>query len=189
MLDTGAVEARVTIDDVLDFWFKEHGPDDWFKKSDAFDDEIRERFEQAYNMARSGYLNHWSNTPEGIVALVIILDQFPRNMYRGTERAYESDTLALVYARRAIRFGLDKMGLSDQKRQFLYLPYEHSEDMECQIEGIRLMGSLSDPELKEWAIKHMTVISQFGRFPHRNQVLGRTSTEEEQEWLRQHGGF
>lgn len=179
----------ITEEDVLSFWFVDHGPDDWFKKSEDFDTEIKARFEGLYQLARSGQLNHWSHTPRGVVALVIILDQFSRNMYRGSARAFESDTMALVYARRAIRFGLDQMGLSDEMRQFLYMPFEHSEEMESQIEGVRLMGTLENPDLKEWALRHMQVINEFGRFPHRNSALGRESTHDEVQWLQDNGGF
>ena len=183
--------------DVLDFWFglpgsPEYGKerDFWFKKSDATDAQIRERFLALHEAAAGGALDTWTSTAEGAVALVIALDQFPRNMFRGTPGAFATDARALSVAGSIVANGADR-GLMPVMRLFAYLPYEHSESHDMQQESVRLFADLSaQSELKSlttWARSHHDIIERFGRFPHRNEILGRVSTPEEIEFLRQPG--
>lgn len=188
---------------ILDFWFG--SPDDpqygqprkaWFEKSDAFDQSLADRFGDQVQAALDGQLNHWAqagSAAETALALVLLLDQFTRNIYRGTSRMYAGDTLALLTAQRMVASGQD-MQLIPVQRQFCYLPFEHAEDMAMQRESLRLFKLLEPYQetagLSEWAIKHAVIVEQFGRFPHRNEILGRPSTPEEVEFLKQPGsGF
>ena len=182
---------------VLDFWFgapdsPEHGGrrDVWFKKSDALDQLVRERFLSVHELAARGALAEWGNTPQSLLALVIVLDQFPRNMFRNDARAFATDAPALAAAERMIERGWDRQ-LAPIERWFAYLPYQHAEDLAMQQRGLELFESVrEDPALAdvpEWARKHYDVIARFGRFPHRNAVLGRASTPQEVEFLAQPG--
>jgi uncharacterized protein (DUF924 family) len=172
---------------VLAFW-RAAGPDKWFTKDDAFDAEVRDKFLATYDAAAAGKLDHWEATPEGALALVIVLDQFPRNMFRGTARAFAADPLALAAAKHAVARGYDR-DLLDVEKQFVYLPFEHSESLADQERACELMKPLGD-ELLDWAVRHRRIIERFGRFPHRNSILGRESTPEEIEFLKQPGsGF
>jgi uncharacterized protein (DUF924 family) len=175
-----------TADAVLAFW-RSAGPDKWFKKDTAFDDEIRSRFCKTYEAAARGELTAWEATREGALALAIVLDQFPRNMFRGSARAFAADPLALAVATRAIERGFD-LQLPVQERSFFYLPFEHSERMADQERCCELFRSTGDAELLEWAALHPDIIRRFGRFPHRNAALGRVTTAEEQAFL-DGGGF
>jgi uncharacterized protein (DUF924 family) len=179
---------------ILDFWFG--APDDpefgrprkaWFTNDPAFDDEMRRRFLADYEKAARGELDALRSSAEGCLALCILLDQFPRNAFRGDPRAFATDAQAVAVAEHAIAQGFDRQLLPVQ-RWFLYLPYEHSEDLAHQRRAVELFGAVSeamhDPEPVEWAVKHLRVIERFGRFPHRNAVLGRTSTPEEIEFLK-----
>lgn len=179
---------------VLDFWFGAPGSADfgrpraaWFKKSDAFDALIRERFLSLYEAARVGELAGWRDSPLSLLALIIVCDQFPRNLFRDSPRAFESDPLALDCAREMVARGWDRRLLGVQ-RQFVYLPFEHAENIAMQRESMRLFGELAhEPAhagLLEWAHKHFVIIERFGRFPHRNAVLGRASSAEETEFLK-----
>jgi uncharacterized protein (DUF924 family) len=180
---------------VLDFWFgpvDARGParPEWFRKDAKFDAEIRARFGETHRAAAAGELEAWRMSPEPMVALVVVLDQFSRNLYRDDARAFAQDGHALECARQALGRGDDRALLPVQ-RQFLYLPFEHSEDLADQDLCHDLMASLeSFPEtrgLTEWAEKHRVVIRRFGRFPHRNAVLGRVSTPAEREFLGEPG--
>jgi uncharacterized protein (DUF924 family) len=171
---------------VLAFW-RAAGPDKWFKKDTAFDDDVRARFLATYDAAAAGRLADWEATPEGALALAIVLDQFPRNMFRGDRRAFAADPLARAVAERALARGYDtSMALPD--RQFFYLPFEHSEELAAQERCCALFAATGDAELLKWAELHADIIRRFGRFPHRNQTLGRTTTPEEQTFL-DSGGF
>ncbi len=174
--------------EVLEFWFgtpesRERGRPRkaWFQKSEAFDAEIRRRFLPAWELAARGGLAHWQETPLASLALVIVLDQFPRNMFRGTARAFSSDPPALAAARSLIERGFDRL-LGPVERQFAYLPFEHAEDLAAQRRSLALFGAL-DTGLFEYAKRHYEIIARFGRFPHRNLILGRESTPEEIELL------
>ena len=177
--------------EVLRFWY---GDTDafrgaWFARDDAFDADIRARFGALFERAASGALDEeWAATPLGAVALVIVLEQFSRNMFRGSARAFSADARALAVAKRAVARGLDK-GLSPLKAMFLYLPFEHSESLEDQARSVELMSSLGVAQLVDFAEQHRVVVERFGRFPHRNAVLGRESTPEEVEFLKTHKGF
>jgi uncharacterized protein (DUF924 family) len=172
-------------DAVLDFWFQRERKA-WFAKDAGFDAEIRSRFLPLYELAAGGGLAEWREEPRSCLALVIVLDQFPRNMFRGTARAFAADAAALEAARTLVDRGWDK-SLSPDERTFAYLPFEHSEDLRDQERSLRLFEG---NENLEWARRHYEVIRRFGRFPHRNAALGRASTPEEIEFLKQPGsGF
>jgi len=183
---------------VMDFWFGRHGDRgrntprrQWFEKSDAFDEQIRNRFGTLIPRAIAGELQVWAAEPESAVALILVLDQFPRNVFRGAAQAFAGDTRALAAARALVDSGNDRT-LSGVQRQFVYLPFEHAEDMAAQNESLRLFAQLEGdaPEVGEilvWAQRHHHIIARFGRFPHRNAALGRTSTPEEIEFLKQPG--
>jgi len=186
---------------VLDFWFgraddAEHGQPrpQWFEKNDAFDAQIRERFGALIERALRGELAHWAATPHGALAQIVVLDQFTRNALRGSARAFAGDALALTAARALVASGGHRT-LTGVQRQFVYLPFEHAEDLAAQREALRLFGELEREEpvvgdLVSWAQRHLDIIARFGRFPHRNAALGRVSTPEEIEFLRQPGsGF
>ena len=181
---------------VLDFWFgPQPGPAraEWFRKDAAFDEEIRRRFGALHARAARRELEAWREEPESLLALVIVLDQFSRNLHRGDARAFAQDAHALECARQALARGDDRRLLPVQ-RQFLYLPFEHSERLEDQERGLALMQSLEAFEptrgVADWAVRHRDIVKRFGRFPHRNAALGRPSTPEEVEFLRQPGsGF
>ena len=171
---------------VLAFW-RDAGPDKWFKKNDAFDQDIRERFLETYEAAAAGTLGAWEATPDGVLALVIVLDQFPRNMFRGAARAFAADPLARAVADRALARGFDR-AMAQADRQFFYLPFEHSEMLADQERCCDLFRATGDAELVKWAELHADIIRRFGRFPHRNAALDRATTAEEQAFL-DGGGF
>ncbi len=193
MKNTGHTSA-----DVLDFWFGTNGErgqsrKQWFQKVLAFDAEIRARFLVLYEQAAAGHLDDWKNHPHHCLALIVLLDQFPRNMFRNSARAFSTDQLALEAANHALARGYDPI-LRPVERMFVYLPLEHSESLEDQERCLSLMKALSIfPETQDlhiWSEKHRAIIKRFGRFPHRNEVLGRESTPEETEFLKQPGsGF
>jgi len=178
--------------EVLDFWFG--APDSpergrsrkvWFRKSDAFDAEIRARFFPLWEQAVRGELERWRSTPLAALALVVVLDQFSRNMFRGTPRAFAGDPAALAAATSMVERSFDRL-LSAQERIFVYLPFEHAEDLAAQRRSLALFDAL-DPDDMEYARRHYEIIARFGRFPHRNAILGRESTAEEAEFLEQPG--
>ena len=180
------------------FWFgkgEDHGKrrKQWFEKNTAFDDEIRRRFLPTFAAAEAGALSHWKNNPHDCLALIVVEDQFPRNMFRGSARAFATDALAREATVHALANGFD-LGLKPVERQFIYLPLEHSESLLDQQRCLTLMQQIAGydetSDLHVWAQKHLDIISRFGRFPHRNAALGRESTEEEIEFLKQPGsGF
>lgn len=185
---------------VLDFWFAD-GPDGnrrvWFQRDDAFDTEIRTRFGALVTPAREGRLDGWASTPEGALALLIVLDQFPRNLFRGSAQAFAGDAHARAIARRAVLHGRMDAALAPAQRIFLYLPFEHAEDMAAQDVSVALFEGLRDHKTHaapggsiDYAWRHRAVIARFGRFPHRNAALGRESTPAEFTYLSQPGaGF
>jgi uncharacterized protein (DUF924 family) len=170
--------------EVLAFWFEETQPEQWFKTDAAFDETVRGRFLELHERLATGSRQELLSDPPTALATVIVFDQMSRNMFRGTPLAYASDALALSMAHDAIARGFDR-GLIKQERMFLYLPFEHAEDRRTQARCVELMASLDDPELTQWAETHRAIIDRFGRFPHRNAILGRTSTPEELEFLKQ----
>ena len=172
------------IDEVLAFWFDELTPDDWFGGGDEVDDRIRGRFLALHEALRDGVPESWRATARGMLAAVIALDQFPRNMYRGDAQAFAADPMALALATEGIELGLDQ-AMSKDERKFFYLPFEHSEDPAVQARSVELFASLDDEDTLGYAVRHQEIIDRFGRFPHRNEVLGRESTPEEIEFLKE----
>lgn len=175
------------------FWFGAadadgYGQDrqEWFAKNPAFDREIERRFMRVISAAAQGQLDMMAESPEGAVALVVTLDQFPRNIYRGDARAFAHDAHALEIAHAALDKGFDD-DLIPVMRKFLYLPFEHSENLADQDRAVQLFQAMGDGVGLEWAVRHREVIAKFGRFPHRNAVLGRMSTPEEKHFLSQPG--
>jgi uncharacterized protein (DUF924 family) len=169
------------ITDVYRFWFEDLQPEAWFRSDPVVDARIRERFSDLH---RSLMLNPISaTTPEAAVAAVIVLDQFSRNMFRGTPAAYAADPLALELSQAAIAAGLDRR-LSARERQFLYMPFQHSEDLAVQRRSVELFADLGAPEHLDFAEQHRAIIERFGRFPHRNAIFGRPSTPAEIEFLK-----
>jgi len=172
--------------DVTGFW-REAGPDKWFKRDAAFDAALRERFEAAHHAAARGDYDGWRESAEGALALLILLDQVPRNIYRGSPHAFATDPKARQVAGRAIEAGFD-MQTDAELRPFFYLPFEHSEDPADQDRAVALCAERADAETLKWARLHRDIVHRFGRFPHRNAVLCRTTTAEEQAFLDE-GGF
>ena len=182
---------------VLDFWFgaadspeRGRARNAWFRKSLAFDELIRDRYLRTWEVAVDGRLEHWNATPLAALALVVVLDQFPRNMFRGTARAFASDTVALAAAKAALENGFNGP-LRTVERQFFYLPFEHAESMAEQRRSLdlfaRLQAGLEGESWMDYPRRHHDIIARFGRFPHRNALLGRVSTPEELEFLEQPG--
>jgi len=173
--------------EILDFWFKECSPEQRFKKDEARDVLIRERFSTVYKDIIDGKIKGWRK-PQGILAQVIVLDQFARNMFRGKPEAFEHDSLALSLAQAAVE-KKDDLKLPEEQRFFLYMPYMHSESREAHRQAILLFTKLADKEGLKYELMHKKIIDRFGRYPHRNAILGRTSTPEEEEYIKTHKGF
>lgn len=179
-----------TPNDVLYFW-RQAGPEKWFRKNAALDASIRLKFEPVHHRAAGGEYDAWTETAEGALALLILLDQFPRNLYRNSAHAFATDPKARAVARAAVESGHDK-AVEPALRNFFYLPFEHSEDIADQDFGLALCtiarDETGDADSLKWAILHREIIVRFGRFPHRNPALGRTTTAQEQAFL-DDGGF
>lgn len=182
---------------ILEFWFGQPEQANygkprkiWFVKNPEFDREVRIQFLTNYEQAAAGKLNDWKNSPLSCLALILLLDQFPRNMFRGTVQAFATDSQALATAKYADAQGYDR-DLLPVQRWFIYCPFEHSENLEDQDRAVTLFEQLSDDpdsaEAIDYAVRHREVILRFGRFPHRNAILGRASTPEEEEFLQQPG--
>lgn len=186
---------------VLDFWFGEPGTPafgqasaSWFKRDDAFDASIQERFGETLEAACRGECDTWERTPLGALALVIVLDQFSRNTCRGLARAFAADAQALAVARRLVSSGGHLDLPTGEHRAFAYLPFEHAESLDAQRESVRLFEALSREtgetgtgSYVDYAYRHAAIVERFGRFPHRNAALGRPSTDEEHAFLREPG--
>jgi uncharacterized protein (DUF924 family) len=179
-------ESDIKPADVVAFW-RAAGPKRWFEKDDAFDEDIRRRFLAVHEAAAAGKLGAWEDNAEGALALLILLDQFPRNMFRGGARAYATDPLARAIAAGALLHGFDAQ-LPAELRTFFYLPFMHSEDLADQEKALAFYRARNDADSLKWAQEHAGIIRRFGRFPHRNAVLGRATTLEEQAFL-DSGGF
>ena len=172
---------------VVKFW-SDAGPKRWFAKDDAFDADLRTHFEAAHHTAARGGFADWEETPEGALALLLLTDQIPRNIFRGSAHAFATDPRARGVAARAVERGFDRQ-FERALRCFFYLPFEHSEDAADQERAVALFEALGDAEYLRYAILHRDVIARFGRFPHRNRALGRSNTPEEQAYLDAGGGF
>jgi len=180
------IVVEVTPETIIAFW-KEAGPPRWFKKDPAFDEDIRQRFLATHDAAAAGTLTGWEKSASGALALMLLLDQFPRNMFRDSARAFATDPQALALAKRAIGRGFDVL-VEPQMRSFFYLPFMHAEDLTEQNRGVTLYRTAGDSDGEKWAQLHADIIRKFGRFPHRNKVLGRETTPDEQAFL-DGGGF
>lgn len=173
---------------ILDFWFGAENSSTfgqvqsfWFNSSPEMDQQIRDQFQRLHDQLST--LELWKDTPKASLAMVILLDQFPRNMYRGTPQAFAMDHLALAVAKESIEKGFDQQ-LPVFQRKFLYMPFMHSEELEAQDQGVQLFKALGEESGLDYMILHRNIIARFGRFPHRNEILGRTSTPEEIEFLK-----
>lgn len=167
---------------IVTFW-TEAGPEKWFKKDAAFDQTIAARFGGTVDNALSGDLDHWSETPSGTLALILVLDQFTRNIWRDDSRAFSGDVKALTVAQRAIEHGRDML-LPPAERKWLYMPFMHSERLDIQEQGLVFFKDrLDDAYTYDYAVLHRDIIERFGRFPHRNTLLGRETGAEEQAFL------
>ncbi len=173
--------------EVVAFW-RGAGMGKWFGGGEAFDRECRMRWQDAHFQAARREFEHWMDDAEGALALMLLLDQIPRNIFRGSGHAFATDPLALHLAGGAIQAGFDTR-IDGPLRMFFYLPYEHSESMADQLRAVELFAAMEDAGLLGYATAHCDVIAQFGRFPHRNAALGRINTPEEQAWLDAGGGF
>lgn len=181
---------RDMMHEVIRFWFEETAPQQWFQKNPDFDDLVKQRFFPVYETAREGGCDVWSQDAEGALALCIVLDQFPRHMFRNTPQAFAADEQALSMVAEAIRKGFDQV-LEPVKRGFLYLPFQHSENLAEQERSVKLYTAMKNenPAGYMYALRHHEAIARFGRFPHRNAALGRESTSEELEFLKERDGF
>lgn len=177
---------RAAPQDIIEFW-RTAGPKKWFEPDPAFDADIRERFLASHELAAAGKLANWEKTAQGALALLLLLDQFPRNMFRKTPRAFATDALARDIARRAIKSGFD-LEVGDELRSFLYLPFMHSEELSDQELCLSLYRDYGNEDGIKYAEIHLDAIRRFGRFPHRNEILGRESSADEIAYL-DDGGF
>jgi uncharacterized protein (DUF924 family) len=178
--------VRVTATEIVAFW-RGAGPDKWFARDESFDQTIRSRFLQSYEAAANGELAAWEESVEGALALVLLFDQFPRNMFRDSARAFATDMQGRAAADRALARGFDR-ATDLAMRSFFYLPFMHSETLIDQDRCVRLYEALGDAEQLRYATEHRDVIRRFGRFPHRNRALGRDTTPAEQAFLEADGG-
>ena len=175
-----------TASEVLAFWFEESTPDQWYKKDPAFDETIRDRFENAIVAALAGRLDSWADEVESCLALIILLDQFTRNIYRDTPRAFSGDEMAIALSLRCLNRGF--LNHEDAAwRQFMLMPMMHSEELQIQDQSLPLFETHTNPRTHDYAIRHRDIVARFGRFPHRNAILGRPSSEEELAVLQEPG--
>ena len=185
------------VGEVLDFWFGREGDpeygqfrEEWFRKDPEFDADVTERFADLYEKAAAGDLDGWRDDARSCLALVIVLDQFPRNMFRGDGRTHATDEKALEASKYAVEHALDRE-LPAFQRMFLYMPFMHSENVEDQRRSVELFARLADepgaPDVTSYAVGHREIVERFGRFPHRNEILGRQTTPEEAEFLKTEG--
>ena len=176
-------------ENVLKFWFTGKGFQEWFfSKKPGLDAEIRRKFLKIYRAVVAGETAEWRKTPRGRLAEIIVLDQFSRNMFRGTAEMYRYDALALALAQDAIAAKADRK-LTKNERMFMYLPFEHSESRKIQKESLRLFKQIWPKDTLKYAIDHKKIVDRFGRFPHRNYILGRKSTSSEKKFMRTHKGY
>jgi len=178
--------ALASPQDIIDFW-RAAGPKKWFAPDEAFDAEIRERFLATHEQAAAGKLSDWERSAQGALALLLLLDQFPRNMFRRTPRAFATDAQVRGITQRAIKSGFD-LEVGDEMRSFFYLPFMHSEELADQELCLKLYRDYGNEDGIKYAEIHLDAIRRFGRFPHRNEILGRESNAEEIAYL-DSGGF
>jgi uncharacterized protein (DUF924 family) len=171
---------------ILQFWFNEISPAQWWKVDPVFDDLVAKRFGAIHTQAVRAELFEWRNTPQGRLAEVIVLDQFSRNIYRGRSRAFEADTFALALAQEAVSANADA-ALAQEQRNFLYMPYMHSESKQIHAVAEPLFKAKTPESIYNFELRHKAIIDRFGRYPHRNEILGRESTAEELAFLKEPG--
>lgn len=169
---------------VLDFWLLQIGPYKWFSRDDALDEQIRNKFAASHKKAVAGALKSWRAAPQGCLGEIIVLDQFSRNLYRDNPRAFASDGQAREILELALARGFDS-GMNNDEKRFLYMPLQHSENAADQTRSVELFRTLEDDKMFEYTLRHQEIIDRFGRFPHRNAVLGRNSTAEEIAFLKE----
>lgn len=174
------------IDEVINFWFVESSPEQWFKKDTLFDSLVTERFKNLHSAAIKCELHSWRDTPSGRLAEIIILDQFSRNIYRGKKEAFASDLIALVLSQEALHVKAHN-SLDAQQKVFLYMPFMHSESADIHEIAVHLFGEPGMERNLDFELRHKAIIDRFGRYPHRNDILGRVSTLEEIEFLKTGG--
>jgi len=179
---------EIWVDDVLAFWFEELGPADWYAGGDDVDNKIKERFGELHLRLKSELSVDGIDDARAALAAIIVFDQFPRNLYRGTAEAFSTDDMAVQIARRALDLELDS-AMTDDEKSFLYMPFMHSEILADQERCVDLFRALSNEEGLNYAIEHRDIVAQYGRFPHRNKPLGRESTPAELEFLESHPGY
>jgi uncharacterized protein (DUF924 family) len=177
------MQRIATPDEVLSFW-RAAGPEKWFAKDEAFDQACRDRFLHTYEAAARGDLNEWELTPDGALAVILLLDQFPRNMFRGKRETYKADPVAVMAADRAIERGFDTK-VDPLFRRFFSLPFMHSDSLRHQERSVTLNEALGDEDSIKWARHHRDIVARFGRFPHRNHILGRETTPDEEAFLQE----
>jgi uncharacterized protein (DUF924 family) len=185
VIDRPQIATTARALDVVRFW-REAGPTLWFAKDEAFDRRFRERFLIDHDAAARGEYEHWQGTPEGALALILLLDQFPRNAFRGTPRMYETDSMARKVASTAFAAGYDR-AFETEMQKFFLLPFAHSEDLADQERAVALARRIGGKDFEQ-AQHHRDIVRRFGRFPHRNSILGRATTAEEREYL-ENGGY
>lgn len=171
---------------IINFWFEETKPQQWFQVNPEFDEDIKNRFMDTYELAAKGLCDDWKTDAEGCLALCVLLDQLPRNMFRGQAKAFATDKQALLIAKHAIHRGFNQI-LIPLKRRFIYMPFMHSENLNDQKRSVELFETMqvADPMGYEHALRHQREIERFGRFPYRNKALGREHTAEEAEYLKE----
>ena len=174
--------------EIIDFWFSEEVSQRWFKSTPEFDRELAERFEETWEQAKNGDLDHWMQTAEGCLALVIVLDQFPLNMFRGEAKSFSTEARSLEVAAHALQQGFDD-SLTARQKSFLYMPFMHSENLADQDRCLELFDQPGLESSLRFAHHHRGIIEKFGRFPHRNEPLGRENTEAEVEYLNSREAF
>lgn len=180
---------RNTKHEIIRFWFEETQPQLWFQRSESFEEDIRARFSTTYDMAKDGLCDDWAVDAVGCLALCLILDQFPRRLFRGQAQSYATDDQALLIAKSAVHKGFDQI-LPHEQRFFVYLPFEHSENMTDQKRNLQLFKAMEheNPLAYRTAQRHFATFERFGRFPQRNAALGRENTPEEESWLAENAG-
>lgn len=171
-------------EDVLNFWFEGNGHEQWYAKDEVFDRQIHKRFGELHVRAVQGELFEWRESPEGRLAEIILLDQFSRNLYRDTPRAFACDGMALILAQEAVRAGADRQ-LEAQQRAFVYMPYMHSESRFVHEKALKIYRDFGDANCLDYELRHKRIVDRFGRYPHRNALLGRRSTPEELAFLQE----
>lgn len=173
-------------DAVINFWFVENGAQQWWRNDPEFDQQCRDRFARLHAQAGVGELFAWRAQPEGRLAEILLLDQLSRNMYRGEARAFAYDPVALILAQECVHCGVD-LQLPVMQRKFIYMPYMHSESVAVHHEAVRLFTALEDPKTLDFEFRHQEIIERFGRYPHRNTILGRQSSAAEESFLNEPG--